>query len=78
MCKIHRIHHSINTLKISINRITESIVVFKSIGNVTACVSFFVRYLIENDFFSKIYVDSFNIADIVLIKIPVIQSPNPP
>ena len=50
MCKIHRIHCLINTLKISINRITESIVVVKSISNVTACFSFFVRYLIENDF----------------------------
>ena len=32
MCKIHRIRCSVNTLKISENRITEFIVIFKKIG----------------------------------------------
>ena len=32
MCKIHRIHCSISTLKISIGKFTEFTVIFKKIG----------------------------------------------
>ena len=47
MSKIHRIHYSINTLKNSINKITEFIVVFKKLENATVCVSFLsVIYII--------------------------------
>ena len=44
MCKNHRIHCSINTLKNSINRITEFIVVFKKIGKCYCMRFFFVGY----------------------------------
>ena len=40
MCKIQIILCSINTLKNSINKITEFIVIFKKIENATVCVSF--------------------------------------
>ena len=43
MCKIHRIHCSINTLKNSINKITEFIVISRKLENATVCVSFFCR-----------------------------------
>ena len=46
MCTIHGIHCSINTLRISINRITEFFLFTRTLGNVTACVSFFVIYII--------------------------------
>ena len=40
MCKIHRIHYSINTLKNSVNKITECIVIVKKIGKCN-CMRFF-------------------------------------
>ena len=40
MCKIHRIHYSINKLKNSVNKITECIVIFKKIGKCN-CMRFF-------------------------------------
>ena len=43
MCKIHRIHCSIKTLKNSINKITEFIVIFKKIGKCFCMRFFFCR-----------------------------------
>ena len=40
MCKIHRIHCSINALKNSINKITGFIAIFKKLENATVNVSF--------------------------------------
>ena len=39
MYNIHKIHFSINTLKISISEISEISVMFKKVGTVTVCVS---------------------------------------
>ena len=44
MCKIHRIHYSINTLKNSVNEITECIVILKKIGKCDCMRFFFVGY----------------------------------
>ena len=44
MCKIHRIHYSIKTLKNSLNKITEFIAISRKLENATVCVSFFVGY----------------------------------
>ena len=44
MCKIHRIHCSINTLKISINiKKLNLLLFFKNKGNVAVCISFLLR-----------------------------------
>ena len=45
MCKIHRIHYSINTLNNCVNKITECIVITRKSENATVCVSFFVGYI---------------------------------
>ena len=45
MCKIHRIHYSINTQKNSVNKITECIVIFKKIGKCNCMRFFFVGYI---------------------------------
>ena len=48
MCKIHRIHYSINTLKNSVNKITECSFIFKKIGKYNCMHFFFCRVCIPS------------------------------
>ena len=56
MCKIHRIHYSIITLKNSVNKIKEFIVIFKKIGKCNCMHFFFCRvYVLEQKIRKNVY-----------------------
>ena len=61
MCKNHRINCLINSLKISINEITEFIFIFMKIGKYYCMHFFFVRYI------SSYYLTIFNIYRVQIV-----------
>ena len=65
MCKMQRIHCSINTLKNSIKRISELLLISGKFGNVTVCV-FYVGYNSQLKRFDRVCSGAWQSSDLQL------------